>query len=106
MRHEEGATPSPSAVDKPSTSSSSSTTPPSSPSVRGTDDSEEGADEGVAKGQDGQQVDLESNGQEKVSRTQEAFACLFAYLFERHGTICLFCFVSLLVFFFFFWGVA
>lgn len=74
MRHEEGATPSSATVDKPSTSSS---TPPSSPSVGGTDDSEEGADEGTAKGQDGQQADLESNGQEKVSRIQDGFVFLF-----------------------------
>ena len=67
MRHQAGATPSPATMDKPSPSSS---TPPSSPAV-GVSDASGGGDEEVAKGQDGQQTDLESNEQEKVSRVQE-----------------------------------
>lgn len=81
MRHQEGAAPSPAMVEKPSSSTSP---PPSSPSMMGGTDasaSEKGEDEEIAKDQDAQQADLESNEQEKVSRIQER-GCTF-------GRVCL-----------------
>lgn len=83
MRHQQGATPSPATVDKPSPSNSSS--PPSSPSVGETDASEAG-DEEMTKDQDGQQADLESEGQEKVSAVQKGLVSLFI-CFERRGLL-------------------